>query len=450
MGITKIQPGVLVALKTSIDGGARYTRQVLEHVQEGRADHQKVMVEREIPEVEEYEQAIKVRQWSMDRIRSRCIRTPFGLMVKEVDWPVLQDRIDEARAHVDQFNATSTLHRVRVNVVPGKVAHTEEEAVRSIREEIGELLEGLERATLAGDVKELRRRAAAAKDLGKMLEDNTAASGALAAAVTEARRIGRSIVKRVEGAGEKLEAVLAEHSADTIARARHEFLDAGDVLEELPEDEQLPGVAMQRAAGDELAEDQEEEDQELEPAGVACPKCKAQAGEPCYTSGGSLRRRRLGAGRYHGARHKAVVEVAEPAVLSGVIAGKGELRGVTFLDETEEAEPIEPAEAPAAAQLDTTGEPLRMFQFSREAEDGFVEAVSIVASTLEAAEALAPEGSTRPPTGRPDVTDHYLERASGTELDTLRALLDSGEPGRIQLVIGDAREWRRVQDGGAA
>lgn len=225
MSTIKLEPSYLVGLKTRLVGGVDYKREEIEHREEGEADVLKWETERTITDKEEFAEARRIQNKARSLVKGVCIPTDFGLICPLNEEAALDARIAEATALVDDFNATAVHSKIKFRTIRGAISESKAEAMVSVREEIGGLLEDLERVTKQGNVKEIRDLANRANNMGKLLEQKSSARDALSRAVKQARTIARQVVAEVEKKGEDLAAVLEKQSMAPIATARFLFSD---------------------------------------------------------------------------------------------------------------------------------------------------------------------------------------------------------------------------------
>jgi hypothetical protein len=126
---------------------------------------------------------------------------------------------------VDEFNASATLTRVSVNVIVGRIAADDVEAVRAINSEVRDLLARMDAGVAKLDPDEIRDAANRAKGLGQMLSPE--ASGRVQVAINAARLAAREIVK----AGEQAAVEVTAAAIAAITETRTAFLDLDDATE---------------------------------------------------------------------------------------------------------------------------------------------------------------------------------------------------------------------------
>jgi len=221
-----MRPGILVSLRTSLDGGVSYNRVDLEHDRDASgADVARWETKRVIDDPEEHARAVKIRGKARSEIAKHCTPTSFGLLCRLDRVDELNEAVRRARAMCDSFNASATYSRVNVYVLTGRIAETQEEATRAIAREITDLLDEMNAGIRDVNPEAIRKAAAKAKAIGAMLDASKAS--AVQSAVAQARKAAREIVKRVEKGGEDSIKVAKTLSVSTkpIEAARFAFLD---------------------------------------------------------------------------------------------------------------------------------------------------------------------------------------------------------------------------------
>lgn len=238
-----LKPGLLVSMKTSVKGGADYVRSEIEreHTTDGGQRVAKWETTRTIRDPAEYERAIKARGAARSAIIGACNQTSFGLLCPVAREAELRTAIDVARIIADEFNATAQHSTVEVYVITGRVAQDDVEAARAIAAEVRELMDQMTEAVRLADAESIRDAANKARALGGMLSEDAAAK--VSAAVAEARKAARAIVKRVEKGAEIASKVVAELSVKDIEAARFAFLDIPDAGAVPAAAEALPATA---------------------------------------------------------------------------------------------------------------------------------------------------------------------------------------------------------------
>jgi hypothetical protein len=219
--IRTLRPGLLVSLSTSIKGNIHYQKVDLEgnHLDENGEQRARWETTRVITDPIEHDAAAKVRSQVTYLIRSQCAVSAFGLLCPERNADKLSEAIAEARALADQFNADAALTRVSVNVLFGRIAQDDVEAVKAISEELRSLMEDMQVGLKNLDVKAVRDACNKARSIGGMLSDD--AKGRLDVALQAARTSARQIAK----AGETVVVEIDRRAIAKIDMARTSFLD---------------------------------------------------------------------------------------------------------------------------------------------------------------------------------------------------------------------------------
>jgi soluble cytochrome b562 len=217
-----LRPGLLVSLKTSIAGNVRYAKKTLEaeHIVDGGVQQARWETERTVSDPVEHEAAKKVRSRASALINGVCSTSSFGLLCPEANEDKLAEAIVEARKLAEEFNQESRLTRISVNVLTGRIAPDDVEAVAAINSEISALMADMQSGIERVDVKSIREAANRVKQLGDMLTADAQAKVQIA--VETARKAARAIAK----ADEMSEAQKVDRSAiRKIADMQRGFLD---------------------------------------------------------------------------------------------------------------------------------------------------------------------------------------------------------------------------------
>jgi hypothetical protein len=222
-----LRPGLLVGLSTTLRGNVKYRTQILEeeHLTESGAEAARWETERVITDPVEFESAKKARSKARNAIVRVCSASAFGLLCPEDKVADLEAGLAEARTIADKFNASATTTRLGVNVLTGRIAADDVEAVKAINSEVRDLLSQIERGIQKVDVKAIRDAADAAKNLGQMLAPDAAER------VQKAIEIARSEARRLVKAGEQAAAEIDQAALARITEARVSFLDLDEAKE---------------------------------------------------------------------------------------------------------------------------------------------------------------------------------------------------------------------------
>ena len=243
-----IRPGLLISLKSTVVGGVTYQRAELDvdanvAADEG-ADVERWETTKIVTDKEEHDRATKCRSRALSLIRKECQATGFGLLCPQEREAALDAAVVAARKMVDLHNGDAKHTRVGLFVLTGRVASDDAEAAKAITSEIAELVTKMDAGIKAFDPKTIREAADRARELSGMLSDEKQSK--INAAIEQARKAARTIVKRIETEGEARETVLLDIQRGQIESARIAFLDlSGDAGAPA---EALPSVSGQRFA----------------------------------------------------------------------------------------------------------------------------------------------------------------------------------------------------------
>lgn len=251
-----IKPGILVSLKSTVAGGVQYARTNIDTgtTLESGAHREKWQTEKVVIDLAAHEAASKTRSKALALIRAVCNPTAFGLLCVEGREAELDAKVREARAMVEENNATNPTTRVTIYCLKGRVASTDEEAARAIASEVSDLVAAMNAGVGALDVEKIRDAADRAKGMLAMLSDEKAE--AVSEAIKQARSAARTIVKRVQKDGEKAEIVARDIQTGALEKARIAFLDLSDDTIPAPADA-MPVTDVQRIASLDVGEEEE-------------------------------------------------------------------------------------------------------------------------------------------------------------------------------------------------
>jgi hypothetical protein len=230
-----VRPGLLISLGTGVKGNTRYYKQQLEAAHPGDGGEQRSRWEttKIVFDPDEQERAEKVRRKARSLIEGVCAYSAFGLLCPEDRAEQLQERIVEARALAKEFNDGANLAHVRVDVIWGRIAQDDVEAVKAISGELRDLMRDMQTGIGELDAKKVRAAANKAVSVGQMLSEDTRER--LQDAIKVARREARRIVKAGETVGLAIDRTVIER----IEQSRTAFLDLAEPV----------AVAAPQAAG---------------------------------------------------------------------------------------------------------------------------------------------------------------------------------------------------------
>jgi hypothetical protein len=216
-----LRPGLLVSMKTRLNGNVSYRKKDIErpHRTEEGAQRAKWETVRTIRDPAEHERAVKVRSKIRNTIAGVCAHSDFGLLCPLSKRDELDKAIAKGRKLADEFNESSAISKVEIYVITGEVSQNDAEAIRAIRSEVAELIgtmtDGLKRL----DVKAVRDAAKKARGVVSMLTDEAASRAN--EAIANARAAARKLVKAGEAASVAIDGALMQ----SLAEARTSFLD---------------------------------------------------------------------------------------------------------------------------------------------------------------------------------------------------------------------------------
>lgn len=223
-----IRPGLLVSLKTSVNGNVSYDKRIIEAASvDEKTGVQKARWEtvRTTINPVEHEDARLAQSKASSIIRRVCKASTFGLLCPEADAEELEKAIADARQIAADFNKTAKLSRISLYVITGRIAANDIEAVKAINSEISALLLDMEQGVGDADVKVVREAASKAKAIAEMLSAEARVQAEIA--IEAARKAAREIVK-AEGKG-----AVDKRTMRTIAEARKVFLDLDEPAGEI-------------------------------------------------------------------------------------------------------------------------------------------------------------------------------------------------------------------------
>jgi hypothetical protein len=246
VGISTLRPGLLIALSTALRGNVSYATAEIEadHLNEDGSRQAAWETRRTVADAAEHERGIKARSKARSLITAVCKASAFGLLCPEDDSEKLSAAIAEAREIAGEFNRDARLSQLAVNVLVGRIAPDDVEAVRAINSEIRDLMSAMESGLRKLDVGAVREAANKAKALSSMLSE--AASERAQKAVEAARKAARQISK----AGETAAIAVDEATLKVLRESRFYFLEVeGDAAEvQAPEAQAKGGLDLEVTA----------------------------------------------------------------------------------------------------------------------------------------------------------------------------------------------------------
>lgn len=229
--ISTLRPGLMVVLKTSITGNVSYDKNDLGETPDqdgGVITHWET--KRKVVDPEEHKESTKVRAEARRKIMSQCVQSGgFGLLCPEHREADLRAAMKDAQRIVDNFNDTARVSNVRINILIGRIAPNDAEAIRAITGELGDLMATMESGLANFDVDAVREAASRAKRMSQMVEP--AAQAKVQATIDMAREAAKKIVAAGETAAKEID----KETIAAIARARTAFLDIDGETGEIAE-----------------------------------------------------------------------------------------------------------------------------------------------------------------------------------------------------------------------
>lgn len=221
-----IKPGLIVGLRTTIEGGVSYRRVDLEpdHKTEDGERRAKWETERTITDADEFERAQVARSACRSAVVAVCSASSFGVLLcpqdRETD---LQEAMQKAELIAANHNAGASNTRVTVSILVGRIYSDDAAAARAIASDVSSMIAAMQRGIASADPEAIRKAANEARAMQQMLSTDVAVK--VSQAVEEARRAARAIVARVQKAGEKAADVVGQLYTQKLEAARMAFLD---------------------------------------------------------------------------------------------------------------------------------------------------------------------------------------------------------------------------------
>ena len=223
MQTSTLRPGLLVAVTTSIRGNVKYrTTDLGTSVTVDGAEESRWETERHITDKAEQERASKARSLARSAVQSVCAQYAFGLLCPEAKRDQLDGAVTAARAIVDEFNGSATVTRVAFNVLWGRIAPDDAEAIRAINAEMSDLMAAMAEGMRNCDATVIRANANRMRAVGQMLSPEM--QDKVQAAIDVARKTAREVVKAAETGMQEIDrAAIAK-----VMESRTVFLDIGE------------------------------------------------------------------------------------------------------------------------------------------------------------------------------------------------------------------------------
>ena len=248
--VRTIRPGYLVRVKTSVEGGVKYLKEIVESdhvVEETGANEETWTTTRIVSDKKEHEAAKKVRSKAAAIIRGVCIQSgDFGLLCPIERREALDKAIDAAKQVAREFNRGAQVTRVKCYALTGYVAENDAKAIEAINSEVKDLLDTMVSGLENLDVKKVRDGASRVKAMANMLTPEMEARVQIS--VDAAREAAKKLVKAGTVAAMEVDRVAIRK----ITEMRTAFLDlegedvvapvaqAGRAVDLPPEEEKKP------------------------------------------------------------------------------------------------------------------------------------------------------------------------------------------------------------------
>jgi len=225
MTIRTLRPGILVVLKTGVEGGVSYEKEVLqsETLMADGAKEAEWKTKKRVDDAEEHDRAEKRRAEVRSLIEGACAKSDFGLLCPSEREQELGLRIAKAQILVDEFNKSARASQVVFRILRGRVEQDDALATKALAGEVAGLMRRMEEGIAKLDVKAIRRAASEARSVSQMLSNEAQAT--VVAAIVQARDAAREIASRVEKAGELAATVLQDVRTEQIKSVRLSMLD---------------------------------------------------------------------------------------------------------------------------------------------------------------------------------------------------------------------------------
>ena len=173
----------------------------------------------------EHDRGVKARSKARSLVTAICSESTFGLLCPEADRERLTDAIAEARTIATLFNDNASITRLSINVIVGRVAADDVEAVRAINGEVRDLMDAMDRGLQRLDVGAIREAANKVRELSAMLSPEAASRAQMA--IEAARSAARQIAKAGETAAIEVDA----RALRMVRESRLAFLDMEEAAE---------------------------------------------------------------------------------------------------------------------------------------------------------------------------------------------------------------------------
>jgi hypothetical protein len=222
--VSTLLPGLLVHVSTSIKGNVKYDKSDEKVISTDGAEIIEWTTERTILDPKEQKLATEVKSKARNLVVSVCVPTEHGLLCPVAKRADLDAAFDKARALVAEFNASSTVTRLKFNALAGYIAPDDLTAVRAINGEVRDLIADMQAGIEGLDVERVRDAAKRAKKIGNMLTPE------LQAKIDDAVKSVRSMATKMVEAGEQAATAIDAEVVNKLTAARTAFLDLDNAV----------------------------------------------------------------------------------------------------------------------------------------------------------------------------------------------------------------------------
>ncbi len=254
--VMTLKPGLLVSLKTTKRGGTEYAREDLASKKEGAAKIDEWKTTKKVTDPKEDDRAAKLRSKLGGLVRKVCVPSAFGLICPVSKETELREAIAEAKVGAAKFNTEARTVQIGVFCLVGRIAETDQEATRAIRDELRDMIAEMQGFIEAGAVEKARDSASKLLKMGMVLDEKT--QGKVKRAVEEVRQIAKDAIKKVTEGGVTTAEAVAGIKFKAVEEARFAFLDeGGEVVQSQAPATDARGLDDGDLVGEEISEGSE-------------------------------------------------------------------------------------------------------------------------------------------------------------------------------------------------
>jgi hypothetical protein len=242
-----VRPGLLVVLRTRIDGGVDYETEVVDaaHKDEIGQLVSEWNTRKTVTDAEVFAQAKKVQSECRGKIVNVCAATAFGLLCTLDREDALRAGVMEANTIAAKWNSSNPVSRVQVNVIIGKVEQDDVAAMKAITDQVNQLMIGMEKSIVDGDPTAIGKFCDQARDISQMLEPEAMA---FVREGIDAARIVKRQINKLAKSGETAKIVVDQKVLEKVTSARTAFLDLDTFGEVEHVDAEAPALDLEPEA----------------------------------------------------------------------------------------------------------------------------------------------------------------------------------------------------------